>query len=210
MNYFTIAYISIFSPLLPLTVGFRKRNTLLWFYALAGFSFDIISLIIRTGNSYSNNNPGLLLAENIFLIFEFALVSLYYRGKVFRNSKYFFWIMAMIISIYILTNATKRNMIFNFVGGSIFDFSCIILAVIGFYSLIKKKEVIFLDKSPFFWVNVAFLIYCTGNFLTFLFAEYLKEKDGHFLVNLWIFHNVLNILFSILIAISFLKRNIEE
>lgn len=211
MAYWIIMYLSIFSPLLPLIVGLRKRTTLLWLYALAGFSFDIILIIVRDYCTYKHiTPPNLSLAENIFLVLEFVLISLYYRNKVFIKSQLFIVVMAVLISLYILSNVTKYYAVLNLVGGTIFDFSCIIYAVIGFYSLIKKREVIFLDKSPFFWVNVALLIYCTGNFLIFLFGAYFQEKDKHFLINLWVFHNVLNILFSVLIAISFLKRNIEE
>jgi len=210
MTYLVITYISVFSPLLPLIVGFRKRTSLLWFYALAGISFDIISLIVRAYNEHYHKSLNLSLAENIFLIFEFSLISLYYRDKVFKKNKLFLVLILLLILLYVLCNLSYYNLMFNFVGGTIFDFSCIIFAVIGLYSLIKKREVVFLDKSPFFWVNIALLLYCTGNFLIFLFAEYLQEKDSDFLRYLWIFHNVLNILFSVLIAISFLKRNNEE
>ncbi len=159
---------------------------------------------------HKNTTTNVSFAENIFLIFEFVLISLYYRNKVFKTNTLFLLIMIALISLYIFSNVAKYSVMFNFIGGTIFDFSCIIYSVIGFYSLLRKREVIFLDKSPFFWVNVALLLYCTGNFLIFLFAEYLREKDKHFLINLWLFHNVLNIMFSVLIAISFLKRNIEE
>lgn len=207
--YLIITYLSIFSPLLPLLVGCRKR-TLLWFYAFAGFSFDIISWAIRSYAANNHKTIDLSVAENIFMVFEFVLISLYYRRKIFKNDRLFFITMAILILLYTLCNVTRYNVMFNFIGGTIFDFSCIIFAVIGFYSLLRKKEVIFLDKSSFFWVNVAFLLYCTGNFFIFLFAEYLEIKDNLFLRNLWVFHNVLNILFSVLIAVSFLKRNNEE
>lgn len=205
-----IYWLSIFSPVLPLIVGFYKRKTLLWFYALSGFSFDIFSLMVRTYDAHHHRTPNLSLAENIFMIFEFVLISLYYKGKIFKSSKLFFAVLGTLISLYLLCNLTRYNVMFNFVGGTIFDFTCILYAIVGFYSLIRKREVLFLDKSPFFWVNIALLVYCTGNFLIFLFAEYLQKKDAAFLSNLWVFHNMLNILFSVFIAISFLKRNNEE
>lgn len=209
MTYWIVYYCSILSPLLPVIIGFRKKNTLLWFYALVGFSFDAASFLIRTYDEQHNRTTNLSLAENIFLIFEFLLVSLYYRNHIYRNSRPFLILVFALIVLYILCNINHYNVMFNFIGGTIFDFTCIIFAISGFYSLVKKREVVFLDKSPFFWVNVAFLIYCTGNFLIFLFAGYLQEKDKDFLTNLWIFHNALNIIFSILIAISFLRRNTE-
>jgi phosphotransferase system glucose/maltose/N-acetylglucosamine-specific IIC component len=43
-----------------------------------------------------------------------------------------------------------------------------------------------------------------------LFSEYLIQKDKELSIKLWIFHNILNILFSILIAISFSKRNADK
>ncbi len=209
MSYWIIYYISIFSPLLPLAVGLRKRNTLLWYYAMVGCSFDIASLLIRTYSKHNGITADLAIAENVFLILEFVLISAYYRNKVFKNKKLFPVVTGILILLYILSNIPGNTLRLNLIGGAIFDFSCIVYAIIGFHSLLNTREVIFLDKSSFFWVNVAFLIYCTGNFLVFLFAGYLHTKDASFLASLWIFHNILNILFSILIAISFMKRNVE-
>lgn len=211
MVYWIVYYLSICSPLLPvLMVHARKKNTLLWFYALAGFSFDLVSFLIRYYDGRNNRTTNLSLAENLFMIFEFLLISLYYRGKVFRQSRLYPFVILTLILLYALCNWSHYNVMFNFVGGTLFDFACIVFAIMGFHTLLKKRKVVFLDKSSFFWINVAVLIYCTGNFLIFLFAGYLQEKDKAFLTNLWIFHNVLNIIFSVLIAISFLKRNTEE
>ena len=75
--------------------------------------------------------------------------------------------------------------------------------------MLKEQRILVLYKSDFFWVNVAFLIYCSANFQIFLFDKYLQPDNKHFFEGLWMFHNILNIIFSILIAISFFVKNRE-
>ncbi len=195
---------------MPLITGIKERKSLLWLYALVGFSFDIVSTIARNYTVFPNKALVLTLAENIFLVTEFLLIAFYYRDRIFKKKQLFYTAISILIAIYTLSVFIKSNHAFNFIGGTLFDFTCIIFAVAGFYSLLKRQEIIFLDKSKFFWVNVAFLVYCSGNFLVFLFSEYLIQKDKELSIKLWIFHNILNIIFSILIAISFSKRNADK
>jgi len=197
-------YLSIFSPLLPITVGIRKWRSLLWFYAVAGFFFDLIYMLLI--KYYYPVKPNLSVAGNIFIAFEFILIALYYRNRLFVKRPLFYIITGFIILVYVFSLSKKENTTFNFIGGSLFDVTCIAFAVSGFYSLLKGRRILFLERSQFFWVNVAILTYCTGNFLVFLFGEYLTVQNDDLFHDLWIFHNVLNIIFSILIAISFLKR----
>ena len=208
MIYSIVCYFSLLSPLLPLTVGFKQRKTLIWLYALLGFTFDLFSLLARAYTQHFNISLNLSLAENLFMIIEFTLISFYYKNKIFKNNSFYPALITLIL-LFTISTANHYNVMFSFIGGTIFDFACIVYAVFGFYTLLIKKQVVFLDKSPFFWVNVALLIYCTGNFLVFLFGEYFMKSNKEFMSDLWIFHNILNIIFSSLIAVSFFKRNTE-
>ena len=210
MAYWLVYYLSAFSPLLPITIGFNKRNTLLWYYAIIGFAFDILFTVLMRFCFFTGKELVTSVAQNTFLIVEFILISLYYQREILQKKYFYFFLIPVPVLFFLASIIGKSNIALSFLGGSIFDFTCIFYAISGFYTLLKKQQVVFLDRSAFFWVNVAFLVYCCGNFFIFLFSEYLIQKDKEMSIKLWIFHNILNIIFSILIAISFSKKNTDR
>jgi hypothetical protein len=174
-----ILYLSVFSPLLPMILH----------------SFKIDGSII--------------IFSNIFIFIEFLFVSFYYRDKIFNKQSSFYIFLAAISTVFVADTLAKSIRVFNNYGAALFDFTCIVYGILGLYTMLKEQKTLFLSKSDFFWVNVALMVYCTGNFLIFLSDAYFSEINKQLQDEVWIFHNILNILFSILIAksIACLKDN---
>jgi hypothetical protein len=60
-----------------------------------------------------------------------------------------------------------------------------------------------LVNETFFWINCGILIYFSGNILLFLLGKFLTVQQTF---ELWgPIHNILNIVFNILVSIGFLK-----
>lgn len=210
MIYWVVYYLSVFSPLPPVIIGVRQRNNLLWWYAIIGLLFDIaVTLVIRFGH-FPHKDTSIAVAQNTFLVTEFLLISLYYRKRILKKKYFDNCIIPAAIALFIGSVLYTKNAALNFVGGAGFDFICIFYAVAGFYSLLKKSGLVFPARSAFFWVNVAFLIYCSGNFFIFLFTEYLMQSSAELSRQFWVLHNILNIVFSIFITIAFTKKIHEE
>lgn len=194
--------ISILSPLFPLIAGFRRRFTLLWLYVLTGFSFDLLITLIRRVLHWPH-----YLAANLFVLAEFLLVSFIYKDKIFKKPALFYSFTGLLSLFFIATTYEKAVADFNTFGSSFFSFSYIIYGIAGLYTLLQEQKVVFLEKSSFFWVNVAFIIYASGNFLLFLFRYYLQENDLELYKLLWsTFFLSLNVVKNILLGIALSKK----
>ena len=200
-----IKFISIFSPLLPIIIGFKKKKNLLWLFAVTGFLFDCFSFIIYKINDRAN----ISLEENMFLLIEFLFISFYYKNFIFKKIRHFFLFAGFVILIFLIFMFASSIFDVNSYGAALFDFVSIVYGIAGLYHILRKQEAIFIEKSEFFWVNVAILIYCTGNFLVFLFEKYTVSVHQDYMYQLWLFHNVLNVIFSILIAFALSPKKTE-
>lgn len=198
--------IAIFSPVLPLMVGFKKRWTLLWTYVLIGFIFDVIILIAKSDKHLNAYSIG-----NLYVIFEFIIIALLYQKIVLKKNIILFISLIFIALFYIINTLSKSIYDFNAFGASFFLVTYIFLAISGFYKIMQNEQILFIERSSFFWFNVAILMYATGNLLVFLFKDYLIEYDNHFFIQLWTnFVRVLVILKSVLLAFALSPKSMDH
>lgn len=201
-----IKFLSILSPLIPIVAGIRQRYTLLWYYALAGLFFDLLLLLLKRGLEVNH-----LWAGNLFVLLEFLLVSLYYRDKIFRSRLLATFVI--VAGSVFFTSSTLAGSIYSFnpFGASVFFLTYIIYGILGLYKMLQAQNELFLERSSFFWVNVAFIIYASGNFLLFLFMDYLRQHDDKTLLMLWATtFQVLNIIKNVLLAVALSKKTSGE
>ncbi|RYD56594.1 MAG: hypothetical protein EOP56_11115 [Sphingobacteriales bacterium] len=197
-----IKFLSIFSPLLALVAGYRRRFTLLWYYALAGLFFDLLLLVLKRGLEVNH-----LWAANLFVLTEFLLLTFYYREQLFKNRALFSSLVFLGSAFFITTTALKSIFAFNAIGASVFFLAYIIYGILGLYKMLQAQDELFLERSSFFWVNVALIIYASGNFLLFLFMDYLRQHDDKMLLMLWAStFQVLNIIKNMLLGIALSKK----
>lgn len=187
---------------MPLIAGFKRRFSILWFYALTCLSLDLATTFLRRVLDMKH-----YFAANLFALVEFLIISFFYRKKIFRNDAVFYTIVVTLGSFFIINTYPVALTDFNTFGSSFFSFSYIVYGIVGLYVLLKEQKVLFLEKSSFFWVNVAFIIYASGNFLLFLFRYYLQENDVQLYRLLWsTFFLALNILKNVFLAIALSKK----
>lgn len=187
---------------MPIFIGIRHRFVLLWYYAIAGLFFDLLILLLKRVLHLNYSWAG-----NAFVLTEFVLITAYYSPHFFRRNKAL-WVLPAIPALYFVTT-TWLNGIgkFNAIGASVFCFFFILYGIVGLYKMLQEQRVLFLERSSFFWVNVAFIIYASGNFLLFLFMDYLSQYNDRMLVVLWAASFLmLNIIKNILLGIALSKK----
>jgi hypothetical protein len=140
---------------------------------------------------------------NLFMLLEFILLSIVYREQIIKNKKLFSLFVLAGSCLFVAHTITTSIMSFNMLGSSFFFFSYLVYGLVGLYTILKKQEVTFLERSWFFWLNVALIVYASGNFFIFLFRDYMIQVDQQLYLKLW--NNIfllLNIIKNILIAVA--------
>ncbi len=196
-----LLYASVLSAIIPIIVGIRKRNSLLWTYVAIAFLADVLQLILKRG-LHLPHHP----VANVFILTEFLLISYIYKDEIFKNVKIFYGLVVLLSSVFVIGVFAQEETIFkmNTTGASFFYFTYIIYAIAGFFMILKKQQVLFIERSSFFWMNVALLLYASGNVLTLLFHNNLDEK---FFLFLWhIFFRVLNISKNVILAVALSRK----
>ncbi len=94
----------------------------------------------------------------------------------------------------------------NFLGAGILCAVYIAYGIAGYLRMLRSPKIIYLNNSPFFWINTAFFLYAASNCLLFLFITYLKSEDIDLMMSVWgNYFTVVNILHYIFIGIGLYK-----
>ncbi len=193
--------LSVGSSLLPIIIGFKRRRTLVWALVFTGFAFDI-GLIIAKRVFHLNIFP----MANLYVLVEFALITLYYYYAIAKNSKLFLPVTAILALIYVVQTTTNGMENRNGSGASIFYGVYLLYALWGFYYISAKKIYTNLTGSMFFWVNVAMLLGSSGRFILFLFEDYLISHNDAHLGELWLVYRLFNICVNIIFAVALSRK----
>lgn len=196
---------SIVSPLIPIFIGIRKKKyVLLWVYSITGFSFDILITLLKRYFHVSYQWP-----TNIFMLLEFLIISFIYRDRIFKNYRAFFQLFILALSLYFVFRTISKSVyVFNMYDSCFFSLSYMVYSITGFNAILKERQVVYLEKSWFFWLNIAFVVYASGVFFLFLFKEDLKKADLQLYLLLW--NNIfclLNVFKYCIIAVALYHYN---
>jgi len=125
------------------------------------------------------------------MITEFFFISIYYRKNLGKlHTRYINYAIVLLSAVFLATNLLKTDFNnlskgINLSGGLVFFMAYIIYSIAGFYTIIKEQKVLYIEKSSFFWGNVAFIIYGSGMFFLILFFDFLETSDMQALRKLW-------------------------
>lgn len=172
--------VSILSPIFPLLAGRTKRDHPLWWYAL----LCIVTEMLLSGTKHLTSF-NYKIFPNPFLLLEFLLVSLYFWRAVWNGSRAFFILAAALVVLFVVRVISCGVSNFNMQAAALFYFAYIVYGIAGFYTMMRQSEEVFLEQSSFFWINVGFLIYGSGDFLLFLFKPELETANYRLYIGLW-------------------------
>lgn len=199
---FLVAYISIGSVLIPLSIALvlRKRiptelKPLCWILVIA-LVCDMVSFIFIR---YSLNT---LLVTNIYWLAQFTFLmwifSKQFKDKRFIHFVYIFFILFYAVNILFFQGPWVSNSVSNVLASLILIPFCLHF----FYRLLNDLPTVNILSLPMLWISFAVLTYYAGNFFLFLVSNYLIEEASEAHRMLWILHNLLNITKNILFAIA--------
>jgi len=196
---------SILSALVPL-LGLIKFRALSFELKILGllvaisFLCDAASLYLKPLFNISTNYAGTSyrLAEFILLLAIYYRM-LHGRSKVglFISLGLIFVLLFFINLLYIQKDAI--NSYTKVYTSLVFIF----FSILYFFQLMKDLPTLHLQRLPMFWINVAVLVYFSGNFFLFLLSDYLVKVLHDNLIIYWTFHDLLNILKNLVFAIAF-------
>jgi hypothetical protein len=198
--------ISILSPLYPIIAGRKNRNVILWWYAIADFTADISVFLLRM----VFHSPYFGLSGNIYHYLEFLFVVLAYQK--FLNIKNIIVIPILLagLTFFIIKLNQTSWILADTQVSAVFLFVYLLLSLFGFYSILKEKKIIFIERSTFFWVNVAFLIYSSGDIILLIFTDYLRNyNDKLYIILFSTFYLLINILKNTLLGVALSRRKDE-
>lgn len=191
-----VRYLSQSSVLLPLFAGMiswrlLQGNVRFVFWAVvASFVADSVSELLV--HFKMNNWP----AGNIFLIVHFTLLFAAFDGQKSVPLKIFFsaCVVFSLLDFFFIETPMKMNSYTAYVTGILL----IVMALNYLYQLMNSLPVENITTLPLFWLAFATLVYYGGTLFIFLFNNYLTVHLPQIRSNLWIVHNVSNILKNVL------------
>lgn len=203
-----IVLFSGFSSIIPFLAAIKnlrylKKHLFVYFIiVLISLITELLNIILaKAGQSNLN-------FFRYYTIVEFLLISVFYitlfKSYFKPNLLYLIAILFLIISYldYLFNGLMSMDNISSAIEAIIF----IIYSLFFFYYVLKNLifENIFLE--PVFWINIAVLIYFSGNLILFVFSNYMAKIEPSNYIILWGFiHTFFNVLYSVLLSIGFWK-----
>jgi hypothetical protein len=195
-NYIDLA--SNLSPLVPLWVG-RKVKGLLWWYAWVCLICDIAG--------YSENVMGWpRIHANIFLLLEFVLIALYFRGLLLNKQQprtvagISIGLIAITFVLYAVFNDPRKA---NYTAGAFLYSTYILICLAALYRVVQQAEQPGIDSSALFFFSAVFLIYASGSTIMLLFKIFLAHTEPQRMDEIWSVRNILNLVKNLSIAFIF-------
>lgn len=200
--------IFIATTFIVMLVGLINLKTLKRFLPLrvllclisASLIFDIVGTLMLLNGTHN------IWLINLYSLTEYLLLALFYFTLFKFNSNWkstlglFYALVLIVMTIIAIAQSFTEHINSLFLGVKSIIFIC--SSVIYFKLMLDKIEFDTPWSNPFFWINSAIIIYFSGCFFIFIFSEY---RDVSKTINLWDIHNIIHIIYNLLILIGFWK-----
>lgn len=197
-----LIYSSIFSISIPLIIAFfqwsklpARWSSIRWIL-ITSLLGDVIGLISKV---FWKNT---FFVGNLYLLIQFCLI-LYILYNYIRYKKVVIFLFGVYMVYYIFNLFYFENILmFLTTANTVGSLVIILLLLYFFYQQLTEPVVIEMQKTPINLIFFAFLLYYGGSLFVFLTSNYFLTffKGTNF--QIWMIHNVCNILKNILVAIA--------
>jgi len=184
--------------------SYRKSNkpiALKYFsvYLLMGFIITFSSAVMAVKGE---NN---LYLSHYYFVFQFILLSLFYKILFLKNQKKAVNYVLILILIALGFQYTLNPSLyykFNLFEIFITSVPIIIYSFMHLYNSLSRK-------GEYMFINTGVLIYITVSTLIFILGDFLSGLDNGIFVHIWVINKFLYILYLILILIEWKKLNLQ-
>ncbi len=201
-----VNYASIWSIVLPFTIGgaFYKLlsddSRIIYFLVIGDFITQMARVAL-------GRTPSLIYFYNIDIIVQYGVLYLFFVSKftLVRSKKYFnvgnlFGVSVAIYFLIFKGISAKFNNEWVCINFLIFVF-WILLLLLDYY---ENDEVYLKVKSNIFFFMIGLFFYTSCTLLIFSMWDYIMNNKASFLNNLWIIHDVFNVMMYFSFSIGFL------
>ncbi|SDG36723.1 hypothetical protein SAMN04487996_1183 [Dyadobacter soli] len=177
----------------------RPVKLLCWliFFALLIESISRIFWFFKVSN---------LFLWPIYITVEFALLTWMY--SLVLDQKWLTtvrgWMLAAFTAIVLVRELGQQgqSVWIDNAGRSIESVVVILLALSYFYKVFQELKVQNLLVEPFFWVSAGLLLFFSGNFLIFIFMNFILLYSKNLNDQIWVIHSLMNYMLYITYAIA--------
>lgn len=205
-----IGWISFIIPLVAGWIRYRFAGREIRFLLfILGISFLLTVICYYTGIYYINN----LLIYFAQYILEFILYSfLFWKLLASSYARKFILLCSFLL---LLTIAINFRIIFMHTSFDSYtpafvSLALILYCVLFFNRQLNNPQIIFIYKTSWFWIVTGLLLYNAGNFLVFLFTNYLMYRNKELVRLLWHLRDYFDVTKNVLITIGFIYINGKE
>jgi len=195
--------ILIFVSVIIYLVGY-KQNKKATAYKVFTLYLVVSFIISTTAFILAKQKIGNLYLSHAYFIFQFILLSLFYR-LIFKSNqkKYVFIVIVLVCLILAIQYAYQPNLFFHFNLFEIFitSFPLVVYATIHLYNSLNQT-------NDYLIINSGILIYITCSTLIFILGNYISYEDMNADVkrNIYLINKILYVVYLILILLQW-KRN---
>jgi len=195
----------------PLLVGWKKAN----FSILGFFGFNFLSELINIALSFFkvNTKLGDTFHYNIILLIT-SVFLIYFYSNMYKIPKYWFFVLSFTYLLFLFSTSYyffNTFFEFNTYAYSLLHFITLVFTTFGFYKIFQSQALVFIEKSAFFWLNSAFLIFASGSIIITIFCKYLIEHDEKLLNFFWTYlFGSVSLVFYSLSAYAFTLKDDEH
>lgn len=147
----------------------------------------------------------------IFIAIEFSFLSLFFyyclKQRVLKKLILVFIAAFLVFSIYDYVISDRSKLGYSPLVAECFVF--LVYIIYFFFEKIQSATVIPIYQFNAFWISVAFIIYCSGNFFLFLYSN-TPVKDSHFQDQYTLIYSTFTILKDILLCIAVVIKQPDE
>ncbi len=208
LAYKIITYLSITSVLIPLGIGIHKLSTRPLFFKGLVVYLLISGLSDIVGITYPEFSH---VKSNIFGVTQIVILTTLYviliSNKTTKKRMIGMGIL-LLLCVYLferLGNFQERNMPIRLLSG----FWFIMLAIHYYITLFRGLPVANIVRYPYFWFNLAILVYFSGNLFLYASITFVKSENLYYLYIP--IHSLFNVTKNLFLARSlYLDPNVKQ
>lgn len=164
--------------------------------AISWFAFNIVGEL-----KYDT-----IILANIFTVFAFFIVSLFFiEAFNLKSKRNFKIILGALTIVFGLTLFFYKNEMYNNIGSTFSSIVFISGAIIYFVKLMRESKIVNLFSLPSFWYNFAILVNYSCSIFIRLFSNYSLTMSIQSQKTFWLLHSILNLIVYTIVTIGFMK-----
>ncbi|GGM73072.1 hypothetical protein GCM10010967_00610 [Dyadobacter beijingensis] len=167
------------------------------FFALFIESISRVLWFFKTSN---------LFLWPVYIVVEFGLLlwmfSLVLEQKWLNRAR--IWVLVFFVCVVLIREFGQKgqSVWIDNAGRSLESAMVIFLALAYFYKVFQELKVQNLLLEPFFWVSAGLLLFFSGNFLIFVFMNFILLYSKNLNDQIWVIHALMNYMLYITYAIA--------